>query len=179
MNEGRGGRRTRRCGATACGDGAIRWRVWAPRARRVSLVLIDGEARREIAMSEEGRGYHRHVEAGVSPGRRYAYRLDDGPERPDPCSLWQPEGVHGASAVVLPEQFTWTDGAWKGVPREDLVFYELHVGTFSPEGTFDAVIPRLHDLRDLGVTAIEILPVGQFPGARNWGYDGVLPYAAQ
>jgi maltooligosyltrehalose trehalohydrolase len=87
--------------------------------------------------------------------------------------------VHGASAVVVPAQFRWTDHNWRGVRREDLVFYELHVGTFSAEGTFDGVIPRLGDLKELGITAIEIMPVGQFPGGRNWGYDGVLPYAAQ
>jgi maltooligosyltrehalose trehalohydrolase len=115
----------------------------------------------------------------VPEGRRYAFRLDDGPERPDPCSLWQPEGVHGPSAVVRPDRFSWSDGGWKGVRREDLVFYELHVGTFSPAGTFEGVIPRLRDLRELGITAVEIMPVGQFPGTRNWGYDGVLPYAAQ
>jgi maltooligosyltrehalose trehalohydrolase len=145
----------------------------------VSLVLIDGARRRETPMHPEGQGYHGHVEAGVLPGQRYAYRLDGGPERPDPCSLWQPDGVHGPSAVVLPEQFRWTRRDWKGVRRQDLVFYELHVGTFSREGTFEGVIPRLCDLRDLGVTAVEIMPVGQFPGRRNWGYDGVLPYAAQ
>jgi maltooligosyltrehalose trehalohydrolase len=145
----------------------------------VSLVLIDGAARREVPMQQEGRGYHRYIEADTPPGRRYAYRLDDGPDRPDPCSLWQPEGVHGPSAVVLPEQFSWTDRDWKGLRREDLVFYELHVGTFSPGGTFEGVIPRLSELRELGVTAVEIMPVGQFPGTRNWGYDGVLPYAAQ
>jgi maltooligosyltrehalose trehalohydrolase len=179
MNERNNGRPARRCGATGSGDGSIRWRVWAPKAERVGLVLIDGAARREVLMQKEEGGYHHHVEAGVSPGRRYAYRLGDGPERPDPCSLWQPEGAQGPSAVLLPERFSWTDRDWKGVRRQDLVFYELHVGTFSKEGTFDAIIPRLHDLRDLGVTAVEILPVGQFPGNRNWGYDGVLPYAAQ
>jgi maltooligosyltrehalose trehalohydrolase len=141
--------------------------------------MIDVAGRREVLMQKEADGYHRHAESGVPAGRRYAYRLGDGPERPDPCSLWQPEGVHGPSAVVLPERFAWGDRDWKGVRREDLVFYELHVGTFSPEGKFEAIIPRLHDLRDLGVTAVEILPVGQFPGDRNWGYDGVFPYAAQ
>ena len=160
-------------------DGSVLFRVWAPAAQRVGLVLIDGAARREVAMQPEAGGYHRHEEAGVPEGRRYAFRLDGGPERPDPCSLWQPDGVHGPSAVVRPDRFAWTDGGWKGVRREDLVFYELHVGTFTPEGTFDGVIPRLRDLRELGVTAIEIMPVGQFPGTRNWGYDGVLPYAAQ
>jgi maltooligosyltrehalose trehalohydrolase len=179
MNDTKGVFRGRRCEATAGGRGSVRWRVWAPRSQHVSLVLIDGARRREIPMQSEGQGYYSHVEAGVLPGRRYAYRLGGGPERPDPCSLWQPEGVHGPSAVVLPEQFRWTDGGWKGVREQDLVFYELHVGTFSREGTFEAVIPRLCDLRELGVTAVEIMPVGQFPGPRNWGYDGVLPYAAQ
>jgi maltooligosyltrehalose trehalohydrolase len=145
----------------------------------VGLVLIDGANRREVAMQPEAGGYHRHREPDLPDGRRYAFRLDDAPERPDPCSLHQPEGVHGRSAVVRPDRFAWTDGGWKGVRREALVFYELHVGNFSPEGTFEGVIPRLRDLRELGVTAVEIMPVAQFPGMRNWGYDGVLPYAAQ
>jgi maltooligosyltrehalose trehalohydrolase len=100
-------------------------------------------------------------------------------DRPDPCALWQPDGVPGPSAVYTPSTFPWTDGGWKGLPLDDHVFYEVHVGTFTAEGTFEAVIPRLAALKDLGVTAIELMPVGQFPGARNWGYDGVLPYAAQ
>ena len=179
MNEANDGSRTRRCGAIGCADGSVWWRVWAPRAERVSLVLFNDDARREIPMHSEDGGYYRHTEASVPDGRRYAYRLDDGPERPDPCSLWQPEGVHGPSAVVFPERFSWTDRDWNGLRGDDLVFYELHVGTFSLEGTFEAVIPRLRDLHELGVTAIELMPVGQFPGRRNWGYDGVLPYAAQ
>ncbi len=133
----------RRCGAIAQADGSIHWRVWAPKANQVDLVLIDGERRRICPMEKEERGHFQHDEANVSEGQRYAYRLDGGPERPDPCSLWQPEGVHGPSAVVRPERFAWTDRNWKGVPREELVFYELHVGTFTPEGTFEAVIPRL------------------------------------
>lgn len=130
-------------------------------------------------MKREDEGYFSHVEAQVPEGQRYAYRLDGGEERADPCSLWQPEGVPGPSAVVRPERFGWSDANWKGIGREELVFYEIHVGTFTKEGTFEAVIPRLGALRDLGITALEIMPVGQFPGARNWGYDGVLPYAAQ
>jgi maltooligosyltrehalose trehalohydrolase len=145
----------------------------------VDLVLIEGQGRRALPMEREGGGFFRHWEAGVGEGQRYAYRLDGGPERPDPCSLWQPEGVHGPSAVVRTDRFAWADKAWRGVRREDLVFYELHVGTFTPEGTFDAVIPRLKALRDLGVTAVQLMPVGQFPGRRNWGYDGVQPCAAQ
>jgi maltooligosyltrehalose trehalohydrolase len=168
-----------RCGAVSQRDGSVHWRVWAPKARQVELVLIDGERRRPRAMQRAERGFFRHTEANVPEGQRYAYRLDGGPERPDPCSLWQPDGVHAPSALVCPRQFRWTDGNWRGLSRGDLVLYELHVGTFTPQGTFEAVIPRLNELRDLGVTAVEIMPVGQFPGSRNWGYDGVLPYAAQ
>jgi maltooligosyltrehalose trehalohydrolase len=169
----------RGCGAVSQADGSVRWRVWAPKAKQVELVFLDGAQRRAAAMQSEERGYFQHLEANVSDGQRYAYRLDGGPERPDPCSRWQPDGVHGPSAVVRPERFPWTKPDWRGVKRRDLVFYELHVGTFTPEGTFEAVVPRLAALRDLGVTAIEIMPVAQFPGSRNWGYDGVLPYAAQ
>ena len=170
----------RRCGAVAQPDGSVLWRVWVPKASRVDLVLIDaGGQRRSIPMQKEPGGYFRHTEPNVPDGQRYAYQLDGGEDRQDPCSLWQPDGVPGPSAVVRPASFAWTDANWRGVPREDLVFYELHVGTFTPEGTFEAIIPRLPALKDLGVTAIEIMPVGQFPGARNWGYDGVLPYATQ
>jgi maltooligosyltrehalose trehalohydrolase len=169
----------RSCGARSQRDGSVCWRVWAPRAKQVELVLIDGNLRRAVPMQREERGFFHHSEANVLEGQRYAYRLDGGPERPDPCSLWQPDGVHGPSAVVRPERFAWTDGSWRGIPRQELVFYELHVGTFTPQGTFEAVVPRLSELRDLGVTAVEIMPVAQFPGSRNWGYDGVLPYAAQ
>jgi maltooligosyltrehalose trehalohydrolase len=157
----------------------VRWRVWAPRANRVELVLIDGDAGRGVPMDQEPQGYFSHTEANVPEGQRYAYRLDGGPERPDPASLWQPDGVHKPSAVVRPGHFTWSDQGWRGVPRSDLVFYELHVGTFTPEGTFEAIIPRLPSLRRLGVTALELMPVAQFPGPRNWGYDGVHPFAAQ
>lgn len=169
----------RRCGAVTRPDGTVTWRVWAPKANRVELVLLDGAQRRLVAMQPEGGGYFVHDATGLPDRQRYAYRLDGGPERPDPCSRWQPDGVHRPSAVTFPGRFPWTDSGWRGVPREDLVFYELHVGTFTPEGTFDAVIPRLTELRDLGVTAVEIMPVAQFPGGRNWGYDGVHLFAPQ
>jgi maltooligosyltrehalose trehalohydrolase len=168
----------RRCGASAAAGEAVRWRVWAPQANEAELVLIDDQ-RRVVRMQPEEGGFFRCEVPGVPEGQRYAYRLDDGPERPDPCSLWQPDGVHAPSAVVRPERFAWSDAGWRGVGRQDLVFYELHVGTFTPEGTFEAVVPRLKDLQELGVTAVEVMPVGQFPGRSNWGYDGVLPYAAQ
>jgi maltooligosyltrehalose trehalohydrolase len=170
----------RRCGAIGIGDGdSVQWRVWAPKATRVDLVLYDGPARQIVPMVAEARGYFTVARDDVPDGQLYAYSLDGGPDRQDPCSLYQPKGVPGPSAVVRPDRFDWTDRAWTGVPREELVFYELHIGTFTPEGTLDAIIPRLPQLKELGITAIELLPVNQFPGDRNWGYDGVLPYATQ
>jgi maltooligosyltrehalose trehalohydrolase len=131
-------------------------------------------------MAAESDGYFVSKMPRVAEGLRYAYRLGDDPlELPDPASRWQPDGVSRPSAVLFPERFAWTDHAWRGLDRQTLVIYELHVGTFTPEGTFEAIIPRLAELRDLGVTAIEIMPIAQFPGARNWGYDGVHPSAAQ
>lgn len=158
---------------TAC------WRVWAPKAERVELVLGGDESGRRLAMEAEPRGYFARRAPLPEPGRRYAYALDGGPPRPDPCSRWQPDGIGGSSAVWFPDRFAWDEGGWKGIAREDLVFYELHVGTFTPEGTFEAVIPRVRDLLDLGITAIELMPVAQFPGRRSWGYDGVFPFAVQ
>ena len=115
----------------------------------------------------------------MDEGLPYAFKLADGREYPDPASRWQPDGVHRPSAVFFPESYRWSDAAWRGVARDDLVIYELHVGTFTPEGTFDAIIPRLPQLRSLGVTAVELMPVAQFAGDRNWGYDAVYPYAVQ
>ena len=165
MAEGAGASRIRRAGASGCEDGSVSWRVWAPAAREVTLVLMGGERRREILMDREPRGYHSCRQNDVDEGRRYCFRLDGGPDLPDPCSLWQPEGVFGPSAVVFPDRFAWSDGGWRGVRPVDFVFYEIHVGTFTALGTFDAMIPRLPDLVELGVTAVEIMPVGQFSGA--------------
>jgi maltooligosyltrehalose trehalohydrolase len=169
----------RRCGAIGLPDGSVCWRVWAPRVRNVDLVLLDGYQRRSFPMTPEEMGFFTHTEPEISEGCCYVYRLEGGPERPDPASLWQPKGVHQPSAVLVTDRFPWSDGSWKGLGREDLVFYELHVGTFTPEGTFEAIIPRLPRLRDLGITAIELMPVAQFPGTRNWGYDGVHLFAPQ
>lgn len=116
---------------------------------------------------------------GVGDGTEYVFVLDDDIERPDPVARFQPKGVHGPSAVVDPGAFVWSDDSWPGLTHDELVIYELHVGTFTPEGTFEAIIPRLRNLVELGVTAIEVMPVAQFPGARNWGYDGVGLYAVQ
>src|SRR5947209_5176891 len=116
----------RRCGALAQSNGSVLWRVWAPKAKRVDLVL-DGDHSHSLPMESEERGYFHIVRADVSDRQRYTFRLDGGPNRPDPCSLWQPDGVHRPSAVVRTDRFRWTDAGWKGVPRADLVFYELHV----------------------------------------------------
>src|SRR5689334_5571276 len=115
---------TRRCGAWGLPDGAVRWRVWAPRARRVELVLTGHGSRRALAMQPEGDGFFGHVEAGIAEGQRYAYRLENGPERPDPASRWQPDGIHAPSAVLLPERFPWSERPWQGIARADLVLYE-------------------------------------------------------
>jgi len=154
-------------------DGRTVFRVWAPLAQSVELEL-DGA---RTGMEPLGDGWYGAVGA-AAPGARYGFALDGGDVLPDPASGWQPDGVHGLSAVP-PERHDWSDGAWRGMPLEQLVLYELHVGSFTAEGTFDAVVPRLAGLADLGVTAIELMPVAEFPGGRNWGYDGVFPYAAQ
>jgi maltooligosyltrehalose trehalohydrolase len=133
---------------------------------------------RILPLCREGRGYHHAVLQGVEPGTLYVYRLNGNIERPDPASRSQPHGVLGPSQVVDP-RFPWGDRHWFGLPLEDYIIYELHVGTFSPEGTFDAIVPHLDALRELGITAVELMPVAQFPGNRNWGYDGVYPFAVQ
>jgi maltooligosyltrehalose trehalohydrolase len=167
------------CRPTRQPDGSVRWRVWAPRTNTVDLVLFSGTTTVARRMRPANHGCFTHVEPNAPAETRYGYLLDGGPLRPDPCSLSQPAGVHQPSALFFPQEYAWTDASWQGVAREELVFYELHVGTFTREGTFDAVIPRLAELRELGVTALEIMPVAQFPGGRNWGYDGVHLFAAQ
>lgn len=129
-------------------------------------------------MARAEKGYHHATVEEVGLGSLYLFRLDGQKERPDPASRSQPQGVHGSSQVIAPD-FPWQDGGWSGVPLQQYILYELHVGTFTPEGTFDAVIPHLDDLAELGITAVEIMPVAQFPGDRNWGYDGVYPFAVQ
>jgi maltooligosyltrehalose trehalohydrolase len=125
------------------------------------------------------RGYH-HIEAqDIEPGTLYVYRLDNGLERPDPASRFQPEGVHGPSEVIDQNAYSWKYPLWHGLPWTEYILYELHVGTVTGEGTFDGVCERLDYLKDLGINAIELMPIAQFPGARNWGYDGAYPYAVQ
>jgi len=130
-------------------------------------------------MDPRPRGYHAALLEAIEPGTRYRYRLDGDRELPDPASRFQPDGVRGPSVVLDPGVFRWTDAGWPGLTLSSLVLYEVHVGTFSPQGTFDGIIDALGDLASLGVTAVELMPVGQFPGRRNWGYDVVFPYAVQ
>lgn len=167
-----------RIGVHRIGVGVCEFTVWAPLPTEIALHLVSPEER-IIPMERDAVGYARVRVEGVSADALYCYRLDGNRDRPDPASLFQPQGVHGPSQVVDPGRFPWTDGAWRGIPLEAMILYELHVGTFTPEGTFDAAAARLDDLRGLGITAIEIMPVSQFPGARNWGYDGVHPFSVQ
>lgn len=154
------------------------FRVWAPEAREVVVVVHpDTPGARTTALSRLDDGTFRAVVAGVRRGDRYRYLVDGQGPFPDPATRFQPEGVHGPSEVVDPSAFAWSDQPWRGPRPEDLVLYELHVGTFSPEGTFAGVTARLPWLADLGVTAVELMPVADFPGARNWGYDGVDLFA--
>lgn len=164
-------------GAIPGGSGRCAFRVWAPKAQTVEVCLV-APTRRIVPMEKNGHGYHVAVADDVPPGSDYVYRLDGRAERPDPCSRWQPRGVHGPSRVA-DTVFEWTDGSWFGPPLRDYILYELHVGAFSEEGTFDGVAAHLPELKALGVSAIELMPVAQFPGARNWGYDGVFPFAVQ
>ena len=166
-------------GALPLADGATRFSVWAPGTRVVQVALARDGASEGHRLNRGPDGVHEGVIPRVPVGTDYSYRLDDGPGRPDPVSRWRPLGVHGPTRVVDPAAFHWSDESWRGLEAADLVIYELHVGTFSAAGTFDGVIERLPALRDLGITAIEIMPVAEFPGSRNWGYDGVSPYAVQ
>jgi maltooligosyltrehalose trehalohydrolase len=158
-------------------NGGVRFRLWAPDARNVSL-LVDGPNRNsELPLDSAGDGWCEMVVAGAKAGTRYRFRIDGDLVVPDPASRFQPEDVHGPSEVIDPSAFRWTCTDWRGRPWEETVIYELHVGTFTPEGTFRAMIDKLPYLVDLGVTAIEIMPVADFPGRRDWGYDGVALFA--
>lgn len=163
---------TLRYGANVRGA-QVEFRVWAPNAHEVALRL-DG---RDHPMRRDGEDFTLDLPARA--GQRYFYVVDGHGQVPDPVSRLLPEGVHGPTEIVDPESYRWREASWRGIDLRDYVIYELHVGTFSPQGTFDGVIERLDYLRSLGVTAIELMPVNAFPGARNWGYDGVSMYAVQ
>ncbi|WP_114942857.1 malto-oligosyltrehalose trehalohydrolase [Microvirga calopogonii] len=159
-------------GAEITSDG-IRFALWAPTAQEVSLVLDDTEH----ALKADADGWHRLVSGQAHVGSRYGYKIDGNLVVPDPASRFQPDDVHGLSLVVDPQAYDWSDTTWTGRPWEETVLYEVHVGTATPEGTYAGLMAKLEELKDLGVTAIELMPIGEFPGRRNWGYDGVLPYA--
>ncbi len=164
-------------GAAYLGDGKVGFRVWAPFRRSMQIRLAAPEERL-VAMDREERGYWSIALENVRPGSRYTIVLDEKIERPDPASFSQPEGVHRPSEVI-DLRLAGRERTWGGIALEDYIFYELHVGTFTTKGTFEAVIEKLDHISLLGATSIEIMPVAQFPGARNWGYDGAYPYAAQ
>jgi malto-oligosyltrehalose trehalohydrolase len=162
-------------GAVLQEDGRARFRLWAPGQAKVLLEL---DARPDpLTMHAVEDGWHEVVTDRAAAGTLYRFLLADGTYVPDPASRHQPEGVHGPSEVIDPSRYAWTDVDWIGRPWEEAVIYELHIGTFTPEGTFRAAIGHLDHLVDLGVTAIQLMPVADFAGARNWGYDGVLLYA--
>jgi maltooligosyltrehalose trehalohydrolase len=164
-------------GSTLHADKRCFFRVWAPQLQSVDLVCIERDIC--VSMKTEGNGYWKTELNNVEHGFTYAYRLNNGTSRPDPASQWQPDGVHGVSAVVDHTLYKWNDRDWKGIPLEQFVVYEIHTGTFSPEGTFEGICKKLPYLKELGISALEIMPVAQFPGRRNWGYDGVHPFAVQ
>ncbi|MGZ3614415.1 MAG: malto-oligosyltrehalose trehalohydrolase [Thermodesulfobacteriota bacterium] len=167
-----------RIGSYYLGGGRCEFTVWAPLMTKVELHIISPEDRIFPMERDEG-GYWKIVADGVQPGCLYWFRLDETRDRPDPASHLQPQGVHGPSEVIDHSVFTWEDGTWKGYDLCQMIIYEVHVGTFTPEGTFDGVVSRFDDLKDLGVNTILIMPVAQSPGTRNWGYDGTYLFAVQ
>ena len=150
--------------------------VWAPKAKKVAVTLSDNTI---IPLQKEEFGYWTAQTYKLQPGDLYKFVLNDENQFPDPTSVSQPEGVHGFSQALNLKDYKWSDSNWKNIPLPDYVLYELHTGTFTPEGTFAGIEAKLDYLKELGVNAIEIMPVAQFPGDRNWGYDGVFPYAVQ
>jgi len=163
-------------GAELLSDGSVRFRLWAPKANEVVLILEDGREE-GYPLTRLADGWFELTTREASRNSKYRFQIDGGLKVPDPASRFQPQDVHGASEVIDADAFLWRDESWKGRPWEEAVIYEVHVGTFSEEGTYRGLEQKLDYLRDLGVTAIELMPLSDFSGARNWGYDGVLPFA--
>ncbi len=159
-------------------SGLCEFIVWAPLAKDIKLKIISPLGRL-VKMDKDNLGYWKAVVENIPSGATYLYQIDGDKKRPDPASAYQPEGVHGPSAVVEHNSFIWDDFSFSGVGLSEMVIYELHVGTFTKEGDFNHIIPRLKEMVDLGITTLELMPVAQFPGSRNWGYDGVYPFAVQ
>lgn len=166
----------RQTGAEYLNGDKVKFSVWAPSKDKVEVVIKDGPS---VPLVKDSKGYWEKVISEVPAGTFYKFKLDGKESFPDPASLSQPVGVHSWSQIVDPSSLQWSDDSWKGIPLADMIIYELHVGTFTDTGTFEAVIDKLDHLLELGINTIEILPIAQFPGNRNWGYDGVYPYAAQ
>jgi maltooligosyltrehalose trehalohydrolase len=158
-------------------DGTCHFSVWAPNRSHITLVLP--KENQHFSMDKSAGGYWTHTTEGFEPNTTYLYELDDKTLKPDPASHYQPDGVFGASQVIDHDAFRWTDRNWQGLDIKDLVFYELHVGTFTPQGTFKGVQSRIRELTEFGINAVELMPVTQFSGRRNWGYDSVFPFAVQ
>jgi maltooligosyltrehalose trehalohydrolase len=166
-------------GAELIGD-SVRFRLWAPRAKKVDLSLYDGKGIAHLLpMTVVGDGWYELVTDKARAGSAYRYRINGESEVPDPASRKNPNDVHGPSEVIDPTEFEWDDDGWRSRPWHEAVIYELHIGTFSPEGTFAGAQARLDHLMQLGVTVIEIMPIADFPGKRGWGYDGALLYAPE
>lgn len=163
-------------GAEYCPEQGVRFRLWAPKAREVKLSLWSDAGEISYPM-RPNQGWFETLVEHAQPASRYKFHIDAGLKVPDPASRFQPLDVHGPSAVVDPAAFEWTDENWRGRPWQEAVIYELHLGTFTPEGTFAAAQKRLEYLAGIGVTAVELMPLADFPGKRNWGYDGVLQFA--
>jgi maltooligosyltrehalose trehalohydrolase len=166
-------------GAECREDASVRFRLWAPAAHRVDLCLVGTNAPMQLPLSPNNSndGWFELTTTEAKPGSQYFFRIDHAQQVPDPASRFQPQDVHGPSEVIDPTAFVWKDPDWHGRPWEEAVIFELHVGTFTPSGTFSSICELLDYLADLGVTAIELMPVSDFPGKRNWGYDGVYPFA--
>jgi len=164
-------------GAQLLDDGGVHFRLWAPAAKRVSLCLQHDDGEADEAMAPRGGGWFELQHRAAGEGSRYRFCIDDNLRVPDPASRFNPGDVHGHSEVIDPRAFEWQDDAWSGRPWHEAVIYELHVGTFTHAGDFSGVEERLPHLAELGITAIELMPVADFPGSHNWGYDGVLPFA--
>jgi maltooligosyltrehalose trehalohydrolase len=162
-------------GAECRNDGSVRFRLWAPAARQVELCLADTSA--QIPLERRNDGWFELITDVAGPGTQYHFRINGEQEVPDPASRFQPRDVHGPSEVVQPDAYDWRDDTWRGRRWEEAVIYELHVGAFSSAGTFSTVRERLDYLADLGITAVELMPVADFPGRHNWGYDGVFLFA--
>jgi maltooligosyltrehalose trehalohydrolase len=166
-------------GASFIGKGKVRFRVWAPLSEAVSVEIVLAEKPRIIGMEKDAYGYYTANGEDLNAGDCYFYLLNNKCRYPDPASRFQPSGVHGPSAIIDPSGFSWDEGSTQRPSLRDFIIYELHVGTFSREGTFESIVPYIDYIKELGVTALELMPVAQFPGERNWGYDGTYPFAPQ